>query len=220
MNKIINKKKFSNIPPLPENGIFVTNFETKANIFNDHFVERCSQINNESVLPNFVSRCHSSLSDVKIIGEKILKIIRSLDPEKAHGWDDISINMIKLCDVAIVNPLYLIYEKCLDTGRFPISWKKGNVLQIHKKGNRQLKKNYKPISLLLICGKMFEKLIFDAIYEYLCENQLLTPSQSGFRLGDSTVNQLLSITHKIYSAFEEFPSRETRAIFFRYIQGI
>ena len=55
--------------------------------------------------------------------------------------------------------------------------------------------------------------MFDAIYEFLCENQLLTPNQSGFRPGDSTINQLLSITHKIYSAFEEFPSRETRAIF-------
>ena len=101
----------------------------------------------------------------------------------------------------------------MDTGRFPISWKKGNVLPIHKKENRQLKKNYRPISLLPVCGKIFEKLIFDAIYEYFCENQLLTPSQSGFRPGDSTVNQLLSITHKIYSAFEEFPSRETRTIF-------
>ena len=55
--------------------------------------------------------------------------------------------------------------------------------------------------------------MFDALYEYLCVNQLLTPNQSGFRPGDSTVNQLLSITHQIYSAFEEFPSRETRAVF-------
>ena len=94
------------------------------------------------------------------------------------------------------------------------SWKKDNVLPIKKKNkNRQLKKNYRPISFLPICGKIFEKLIFDAIYEYLCKNQLLTLSQSGFRPGDSTVNQLLSITHKMYSAFEEFPSRETRAIF-------
>ena len=84
---------------------------------------------------------------------------------------------------------------------------------IHKKENRQLKKNYRPISLLPICGKIFEKLMFDAIYKFLCENQLLTPSQSGFRPGDSTINQLLSITHKIYSASEEFLSRETRAVF-------
>ena len=48
--------------------------------------------------------------------------------------------------------------------------------------------------------------MFDAIYELICENQLLTPNQSGFRPGDSTINQLLSIAHKIYSPFEEFPS--------------
>ena len=170
-------------------------------------------ISNDSVLPNFASRCDSLLSNVEITGEKILHIIRSLDPKKAHGWDDLSINMIKLCDIEIVKPLYLIYMKCLENGRFPSSWKKANVLPIHKKENRQLKKNYRPISLLPICGKIFEKLIFDAIYKFLCENQLLTPNQSGFRPGDSTTNQLLSITHKICSAFEELPSRETRAVF-------
>ena len=205
LNKIINKKKFSYIPPLLENGVFVTNFQTKANIFNNHFVEQCSLISDDSVLPNPVSRCNSSLSSVEITGEKISSIIRSLDPKKAHGWDDISINMIKLCDIEIVKPLYLIYKECLETGRFPSSWKEANVLPIHKKENRQLKKNYRPISLLPICGKNFEKLMFDAIYEHLCANQLLTPNQSGFLPGDSTVNQFLSITHKIYSAFEEFP---------------
>ena len=55
--------------------------------------------------------------------------------------------------------------------------------------------------------------MFDATYEHLCANQLLKPNQSGFRPGDSTVNQLLSITHQIYSALEEFPSRETRTVF-------
>ena len=131
---------------------------------------------NDSVLPNLVSRCDSLLSNVEITGEKILHIIRSLDPKKAYGWDDLSINMIKLYDIEIVKPLYLIYMKCLQTGRFPSSWKKSNVLLIHKKENRQLKKNCRPISLLPICGKTIEKLMFDDIYEFLCENQLLTPS--------------------------------------------
>ena len=133
LNKIINKKKFSNIPPLLENGVFVTNFQTKASIFNNHFVEQCSLISNDSVLPNPGSRCNSSLSSVEITGEKVLSIIRSLDHKKAHGWDDISINMIKLCDIEIIKPLYLIYTECLETGRFLSSWKKANVLPIYKK---------------------------------------------------------------------------------------
>ena len=156
LNKIINKKRFSNVLSLLKNGVFVPNFQTKANIFNDHFVEQCSVIINDSVLLNLVSRCDSS--NIEITGEKILHIIRSLDPKKAHGWDDLSINMIKLCDIEIVKPLYLTYMKCLETGRFPSSWKKVNVLPIHKKENRQLKKNYRPISLLPICGKIFGNL--------------------------------------------------------------
>ena len=67
--------------------------------------------------------------------------------------------------------------------------------------------------LLPICGKIFEKVIFDAIYEHLTDNQLLTHNQSGFCPGDSTINQLLYITHRIYAAFEEFPSHETCAVF-------
>ena len=51
------------------------------------------------------------------------------------------------------------------------------------------------------------------IYEYLFVNNLLTSNQSGFRPDDSTINQLISITHGIYAAFEEFSSRETRAVF-------
>ena len=63
--------------------------------------------------------------------------------------------------------------------------------------------------------KLFEKLIFDAMYtyKYLCVNNLLTPNQSGFHPDDSTINQLISITYSIYTAFEEFPSRETCAVF-------
>ena len=80
-----------------------------------------------------VSRRNSLLSSVEITGEKILSIIRSLNFKKAHSWDDISINMIKLCDIEIVKPLYLIYKECLETGRFLSSWRKANVLLIHKK---------------------------------------------------------------------------------------
>ena len=74
--KIINKKKFSKIPPLLENGVSVANFQMKANIFNDHFVEQCSLINNDCALPNFVSGCNSSLSDIEITREKFFSVTK------------------------------------------------------------------------------------------------------------------------------------------------
>ena len=213
LNGIINKKETTNIPPLLENGIFVTSFQKKADIFNDFFVQQYSLNLNDSVLLNPFPRCNHHLENISIDADKVLKIIRSLDCNRAHGWDNLSMSMVKICDSGINKPLCLIYEKSMMTGVFPDIWKKANVLPVHKKESRQIKKNYRPTSLLPICGKIFEKVILDAIYEYLTDNHLLTPNQSGFCLGDSTINQLLYITHRIYAAFEEFPSRETRAVF-------
>ena len=80
-----------------------------------------------------------------------------------------------------------------------------------QKNSRADKGNYRPISLLPICGKIFEKLIFDHLYCFLITNNLITENQSGFRPGDSSVNQLLAITTEIYNSFETHD--ETRAVF-------
>ena len=92
-------------------------------------------------------------------------------------------------------------------------WKLANVSPIFKKGDKQSIKNYRPISLLPICGKMFEKIIFNNLYHYLNSNNLITRNQSGFRPGDSTTNQLLFLVDEIHQAFEDRNSLEVRAVF-------
>ena len=97
----------------------------------------------KSTLPTFLLKCSNALETLPIDKGKVLKIILSLDTKKAHGCDEISVSMIKICDHS-------------------------NVIPIHKKESRQSKMKYRPISLLPIFGKIFEKLIFDAIYLHLC----------------------------------------------------
>ena len=80
-------------------------------------------------------------------------------------------------------------------------WKKANVFLIHKNGDKQVIENYRPVSLLPVCGKVFEHLIFNSLFNYFIENNLLSPYQSGFIPRDSCVQQLISITHEIYSPF-------------------
>ena len=80
-------------------------------------------------------------------------------------------------------------------------WKLANVAPIFK-GNKQLIKNYRPISLLPVCG-ILENIIFNNLYTYLHTNNLLTTNQSGFRPGDSTTNQ----------AFDSTKSFEVRTVF-------
>ena len=99
--------------------------------------------------------------------------MRVLNINKTHGHDEISIRMIKICDEALVKPLSLIYNNCIDTGVFPDIWKKSNIVPVYKRGDKQIIDNYRPISLLPICGKILEKILLNLIYEFLEENNLL-----------------------------------------------
>ena len=86
-----------------------------------------------------------------------------------------------------------------------------SVVPVYKKGNKQILKNYRSISLLPICSKIFERLIYNEMFTFFTENNLISPYQSGFRPGDSCVNQLLAITHEIYKLFDE--GFEVRGVF-------
>ena len=84
--------------------------------------------------------------------------------------------------------------------------KKSNICPIHKKGGKHIINNYRPVSLIPIWGKIFERLILNSLFEYLEKYKLLSANQSGFQSNDSCVDQLLSIVHNIYTAFDEFPT--------------
>ena len=210
----VNGKKIPLIPPILVKDQLVTNFLEKANLFSEFFTQQCNTIENDSTLPNnLVFETTERISSFDISKDEITKIIRSLDPNKAHGYDGISIRMLKLCASSISKPLFLLFKHSLENDCFPNEWKKANIVPIHKKGDKQLIQNNRPVSLLPICGKIFEKIMFNSLFKYLENNNLLNPHQSGFRPGDSCVHQLLSITYDIYKSFDANPSLEVRSIF-------
>ena len=137
------------------------------------------------------------LLDFRIDQQKVVTIINSLNPTKASGPDNISVRMLQLCPNEMSFILKLFFEKILQSGEFPSMWKQANVQPVHKKGSRQLIKNYRPISLLPVCSKILEKLIFDQLYLFLTQNNLISEKQSGFKPGDSTIYQLISITNEL-----------------------
>ena len=117
--------------------------------------------------------------------------------------------MLKVCVSSIYEPLEIIFNQCLETGVFTSEWKKGNIAPIQEKGDKKI--NYRPVSLQPICGKIFERLMCNEMFEFFIENKLISASQSDFKPGDSCINQLLSITHEIYSSFDE--GLEVRRVF-------
>ena len=86
-------------------------------------------------------------------------------------------------------------------------------MPVHKKEDKQIVDNYRPVSLLPILGKIFERIIFNSIFEYLEENNLLCPNQPGLRPSDPCKYQLLSMLYEIYKSFDCNPPKDVRGIF-------
>ena len=105
LKSFYNDSKVPLIPPLLVNNKIVSDFTKKANIFNDFFTLQCTPLNNSSVLPAKVTfKTQSRLNSICFEEDDILKIIRNLNVDKAHGHDNISIRMLKICDSVVVEP--------------------------------------------------------------------------------------------------------------------
>ena len=72
--------------------------------------------------------------------------------------------------------LEIIFKNCLKKGMFPNEWKKANVVLIHKKNYQQILSNYSSVSLLLVCSKILERLIYNSMYKCISDNNLLSPN--------------------------------------------
>ena len=113
----------------------------------------------------------------------LLKLLRNLNSNKAHGHGNVSIRLLKTCGDTISKPLELNFKQTLITGTYSSDWIKGNIVPVHNKGNKQNIKNYHPVSLLPICGKVCERILFN-----------MFSSIFQFKPGDSCINQLLPMT--------------------------
>ena len=103
----------------------MTDFKEKAQIFNDFFAKQCALVENTTKLPtDSFKRTNNLLSAISFTKDNIAKIIKNRNPNKAHGFDMISICMLKICRDSILKTLELIFKPCLENEKFPIEWKK------------------------------------------------------------------------------------------------
>ena len=129
---------------------------------------------------NLAKLTNKSLDSVNFSTDDIFKILNNLDPNKAHSHDMFSIRMIRLCGNSVCKLLSIIFNDCLKEGKFPSDWKKAHVVPVHKKGDEQYLRSHRRISLLPICSKIFERLIYNELFTFFTDNKLISPNQSGF----------------------------------------
>ena len=138
-----NDKKIPLIPSLLVDDKFVNDTKTGADIFNNFFAEQCTPLKNDSKLPsNQIYLTQSKLVSLDFNEDEVLKIIRSSNIHKAHGYDDISIRMIKICDESLLKQLIILFKNSFKSSHYPDIWKRSNIIPVHKKNDKRLVKNY------------------------------------------------------------------------------
>ena len=132
-------------------------------------------INNNSTVPErILYRTAAFLSKIVFATDDVANIIKNLDSNKSEGHNNISIQTLKICCVSIHKPLEIIFRTCLIHGKFLQGWKNANVVLVFQKGDKQCINNYRPVSLLPICNKISERIIYNNTYNYLIDNNLIS----------------------------------------------
>lgn len=110
------------------------------------------------------------------------------------------LSFLKIASHALSYPLSVLFNMSLDTCDVPLSWKCSRITPLHKGGHPHDINNYRPISIINCVVKLFEKLVFNQLYQYINEFNILSPFQSGFRSNFSITTALLKFTNDITSS--------------------
>ena len=179
----------------------------------------CTQFNNYfvGVGPNLASniptvdtnyqdfltfQVNSILSDNELTHQEFDLAISALKTNKAAGYDDLNSNVILHVINSIRKPLFFILNLSLNEGIFPDLLKISKISPIFKKGDPELLPNYRPISLVPVFSKIFERVMYNRMYTYFTSNNLLYNKQFGFQKNCSTEHAILDLVDQITKSFE------------------
>ncbi|MCG7879157.1 MAG: reverse transcriptase domain-containing protein, partial [Candidatus Thiodiazotropha endolucinida] len=200
----------SNIPVLTMNHEVAETDEQKAEMLNLYFSAQTRVNDTNKTLPT-LEPVPYTLDSITISSQDVLDVFKHLDVSKACGPDLISPRLLREGADYLARPYSIVFNKSFAIGYFPPSWKDANLSPIHKKDEKSLPGNYRPISLLSIAGKTMERCVHKHLYNYITAHQMITPFQSGFVQGDSTTYQLLHTYHTFCEAVDS--GKEVRAVF-------
>jgi hypothetical protein len=150
-----------------------------------------------------VEKDYTQIDDLPFNEQEVTQVVLSQNPKKSPGEDGFNADIVKNLHLTCVSFLPKLYNKCLDIAIFPDCWKSSVVKVIKKVGKSDYRHTsaYRPISLLSVLAKIFEKLMINRIVHYLRKNKLLNNNQYGFTAQKSTEDALHSLKEFIKKAF-------------------
>ena len=195
-----NTSKSTNILEIQVDNRTISSPGDMAEAFNDHFTNigqvlaqevPSAEVNPEFYLSHTDKAFHLKTPSLDVV----FNLLRNIDEKKATGLDMIPSKLLKMAASIVTPSLTAIFTKSIITGIYPTEWKMARVTPVFKKGEKSDLNNYRPISVIPVVSNVFEKIVYDQLYQYLNDNQLLSSCQSGFRSLHSTLTALLEATN-------------------------
>ena len=181
--------------------------QEKANNFNKFFATVGSDI--QEKLKDKLDKKNYEIFDrdyfnfVEEREETIKKLIKDIDEKVATGEDNISAKLIKYCSEIITPYLTKIINQGYKTKTFPNILKKAIIKPIFKKDDPNDISNYRPISILSIISKVFERCASNQMVNFLIPNNIIHPSQHAYQKGHSPITCLFEMLNEIYNAVDK-----------------
>ena len=174
-----------------------------SNIFIDFYVNVANGITKtipltpKSPLDYLSDRTRNSLFLAPVTLIEVNDLINILNPSKSVGPNSIPIKLLRIIGHSVSPLLALLVNQSFQSGIYPDKLKIAKVISLFKKGNPELPSNYRPISLLPVFSKIFEKLMYRRLYKFLEINKVLYSLQFGFQENHSIDHALVSMTEAI-----------------------
>ena len=194
---------------IENDGTIISEPTEVASQFNDYFADVAQKIVDDRKWEgnsNFKKYCPirtpTSLAFYRTDKDEVIKTISKFKTGKSYGPTSIPTCILQLIKLEIATPLAKIINLSLETGCHPEKLKMAKVIPIYKKGSKMNTSNYRPISLLSNINKVFEKIVFERVYNFIEKNEAIYKHQYGFRKNHSTNHALISITEQIRTALD------------------
>lgn len=212
IKEIINKKKRSSVvQSFKYNNTEIKDPKLIARHFNDFFINVGDSLSKKIPHTNVTAASFLQNYNRQFINTIFLKpateneIILNFKKLKSSssGSDEISPKVLKYCHLPLIQPLKHIINLSLSQGVFPNELKIANVIPLFKSGDSALFNNYRPISLLTAFSKIFERIFYARLLNFLNKEDILFKFQFGFRIKHSTYMALLTLVDFITSAIDK-----------------
>ena len=212
---ILTKKKQRQKSTLPkfikldDKGNMSTDPKFIINKLNKHFVCKGPKlaaklpVSNENMLKYLKKRVQSCMKFRTLTEDDIIKIVCKMEAGKSPGHDGISAIILKWCLPYILSPLVSIFNAFMNQGSYPKVFKLAKVTALFKGGIDSEADYYRPISVLPVLNKVFEKLIHTQLVEFFDLHNVLSKQQFGFRKKHSTSHAISCLNEKLIDNFEK-----------------